>query len=131
MPGGNFGAPGLGRGVGPAEREELKMTSGGRQLGTMVRLGMATAVLCAAFAALAPSVAHGNYLVRECNSTVGNADAVMIRPFGGATKVAQSDDCLNWGLRMEANGQSTLNTYVVWQWTAPPSTTFKTAQTKL
>ena len=32
---------------------------------------------------------------------------------------------------MEANGQSTYNTYVVWQWTAPQNTIFKTAQTSL
>ena len=32
---------------------------------------------------------------------------------------------------MEANGQSTYNTYVVWQWTAPQNTIFKTAQTQL
>ncbi len=32
---------------------------------------------------------------------------------------------------MEANGQSTYNTYVVWQWTAPQNTIFKTAQTNL
>ena len=49
---------------------------------------------------------------------VGNVDAATIRPFGGATKISQTDTCGSWGLRMEANGQSTLNTYVVWQWTA-------------
>ena len=92
---------------------------------------MATAILCAAFAAFAPSAAHANYSVRECNTSVGNTDAAMIRPFGGATKISQSDNCGNWGLRMEANGQSTYNTYVVWQWTAPPNTIFKTAQTQL
>ncbi len=94
------------------------------------RLSVAAAIVCAVFAAFASS-AHANYSVRECNSAVGNVDATMIRPFGGATKISQTDTCGSWGLRMEANGQSTSNTYVVWQWTAPPNTIFKTAQTTL
>ena len=85
----------------------------------------------AAFAALVPAVARANYAVQQCNSSVGNVDAAMIRPFGVATKIGQTDTCGQWGLRMEANGQSTNNTYVVWQWTAAPSTVFKTAQSTL
>ena len=96
------------------------MTSNRWQPRRLVRIFLATAFSCAALAAFAPSGARANYNVRECNSSVGNTDAAMIRPFGGATKISQSDNCGNWGLRMEANGQSTYNTYVVWQWTAPP-----------
>jgi hypothetical protein len=94
-----------------------------------VYVALVTAALSAVLAALTLSAAHANYSVRECNSRVGNTDAITIRPFGGATKITQTDNCLGWGLRMEANGQSTGNTYVVWQWTAPPNTSFKTAQT--
>jgi 5-hydroxyisourate hydrolase-like protein (transthyretin family) len=107
------------------------MTSTGWRTKQLIRLLLATAGVCAVFAGLAPAAAHASYSVRECTSAVGNSDAAMIRPFGGATKVSQSDNCGNWGLRMDANGQSTGNTYVVWQWTAPPNTIFKTAQTQL
>jgi 5-hydroxyisourate hydrolase-like protein (transthyretin family) len=96
----------------------------------VLRFAAASAV-AAALGALAPAAAKANYGVQECTSLIGNADAAMIRPFGGATKVSQTDTCGQWGLRMEANGQSTLNTYVVWQWTAAPNTIFKTAQTQL
>jgi hypothetical protein len=109
----------------------VKATSNGWRLKTLVYLAVGAAALSALFALLLPSVADANYSVRECNGSVGNTDAATIRPFGGATKVSQSDDCFNWGLRMDANGQSTYNTYVVWQWTAPPNTTFKTAQSQL
>ena len=126
----NFGVPALREGMGSADREEMKVNSGGRRLGMVGRLSLAAAILCAVFAAFAPS-ADANYSVRECKPGVAFADASMIRPFGGATKISQSDDCANWGLRMEANGQSTNNTYVVWQWTAPAHTVFKTAQTTL
>ena len=97
----------------------------------LVRIFLTAAVACAALAALAPAGARANYNVRECNSSVGNIDAGMIRPFGEATKVRQTDTCGTWGLRMEANGNSTNGTYVVWQWNAPPGTIFKTAQTTL
>jgi 5-hydroxyisourate hydrolase-like protein (transthyretin family) len=103
-------------------------SGGGRRASRVLRFA-AAAVVAAALAAVAPAVAKANYAVQECNPNVGNADAAMIRPFGGATKISQTDTCSTWGLRMEANGQSTLNTYVVWQWTAAPNTIFKTAQT--
>ncbi len=109
----------------------MQVTSNRWQRRRLVRIVLAAAVACAAWAALAPAGARANYDVRECNASVGNIDAGMIRPFGGATKISQSDNCGNWGLRMEANGQSTYNTYVVWQWTAPQNTIFKTAQTQL
>ena len=95
-----------------------------------VRFALAAAA-AVVVAVVAPAVAKANYAVQECTSGAGNADAATIRPFGGATKISQTDTCLSWGLRMEANGQSTLNTYVVWQWTAPPNTVFKTVQTLL
>ena len=106
-------------------------TSGGRRLTSrMVRFTLAAGA-AVVFAVVAPAVAKANYSVQQCTSGVGNVDAGTIRPFGGATKISQTDTCGNWGLRMEANGQSTLNTYVVWQWTAAPNTIFKTAQTRL
>ncbi|HEX5820838.1 MAG TPA: hypothetical protein VFY30_03635 [Solirubrobacterales bacterium] len=109
----------------------MKVTSNRWQPRRLVRIFLAAAVACAALAALAPAGARANYNVRECNSSVGNTDAGMIRPFGEATKVKQTDTCGNWGLRMEANGNSTNGTYVVWQWNAPTGTIFKTAQTSL
>ncbi len=111
----------------------MKVTSNRWQRRRLVRILLAAAVACGVLAALAPAGARANYNVRECNSRTGNVDAAMIRPFGGATKISQMDTCggAGWGLRMEANGQSTNNTYVVWQWTAPPNTIFKTAQTSL
>ncbi len=116
-----------------AEEETVKVTSNRWQPRRLVRIFLAAAVAGAALAALAPAGARANYNVRECNSRTGNVDAATIRPFGGATKISQMDTCggAGWGLRMEANGQSTNNTYVVWQWTAPPNTILKTAQTSL
>ena len=109
----------------------MKVTSNRWQWRRLVRIFLAVAVACAALAALSPAGARANYNVRECNSSVGNTDAGMIRPFGEATKVKQTDTCGTWGLRMEANGNSTNGTYVVWQWNAPSGTIFKTAQTTL
>jgi 5-hydroxyisourate hydrolase-like protein (transthyretin family) len=125
----NFGRSVLSEGMRSAERGD-EVTSGGRRLELVWRLSLTAAIVYVVFAAFAPR-ADANYSVRECNSAVGNSDAAMIRPFGAATKIGQTDTCGGWGLRMEANGQSTYNTYVVWQWTAPPNTIFKTAQTQL
>jgi hypothetical protein len=118
--------------MGRAEETRIDAASSGRPFaGRVLRFALA-AVAAAALAAIAPAVAKANYAVQECTSNIGNADGVTIRPFGGATKVSQTDTCgTPWGLRMEANGQSTLNTYVVWQWTAAPNTVFKTVQTQL
>src|SRR5215204_2296162 len=100
--------------------------------GTSRTLRFVLAVTAAAgFAAVTPAGIQANYGVKECSPPIGNLDAAMIRPFGGATKIGQTDTCVDWGLRMEANGQSTYNTYVVWQWGAAPNTIFKTAQTTL
>ena len=97
-------------------------------------LRLVTLIACAvgAVAAVGPGAASANYGVQECIAgRLGNADAFQIRPFGGATKIAQSDTCGGWGLRMEANGQSNNGTYVVWQYNAPANTIFRTAQTTL
>ena len=67
------------------------MTSNRWQRRRLVRIVLAAAVACAAWAALAPAGARANYSVSECNARVGNTDAVMIRPFGGATKISQTD----------------------------------------
>jgi hypothetical protein len=82
---------------------------------------------------IAPNQARANYVVQECVSgTLGNADAFQVRPFGDATKVRQTDSCISpYGLRLEANGQSNYNTWVAWQWNAPTSTTFVSAQTRV
>lgn len=81
----------------------------------------------------AASHADANYTVHECVPVagLGAVDAATIRPFGSATKIAQSNDCGGWGLRSEANGQSTNGTYVVWQINAAPNTIFRSAQTTL
>src|SRR5689334_7781218 len=73
-----------------------------------------------AIATLGAGSASANYAVQQCDAGLGNVNAFQIRPFGGATKISQTDTCggSGWGLRMEANGQSSNGTYVVWQWNA-------------
>ena len=97
----------LGQATTAVEEEAVKVTSNRWQWRRLVRIFLAAAVASAALAALAPAGARANYNVRECNSSVGNVDAATIRPVRGATKISQTDTCGNWGLRMEANGQST------------------------
>jgi hypothetical protein len=103
---------------------------------TLRRLAFAVLSLLLSIGAIAvstPAGAYADYAVQECVPTVGlgAADAFEIRPFGAATKIAQTNDCGGWGLRNEAKGQSTNGTYVVWQINAAPHTLFKTAQTTL
>jgi hypothetical protein len=81
----------------------------------------------------APKQAHANYTVRECVSgSLGNRDAFQVRPFGDATKIKQTDSCGSpYGLRHEAQGQSSYSTWVAWQWDAPPNTVFDSVQTRV
>jgi hypothetical protein len=102
-------------------------------LGRLATAALSLLVSMAAIAVSAPAGAYADYAVQECVPTVGlgAADAFEIRPFGAATKIAQRSDCGGWGLRNEANGQSTNGTYVVWQINAAANTIFRTAQTTL
>lgn len=125
-------ATGLRWAMRPAEETRLSTATTQRPRASRAVRFALVAAATVAIGALVPSVAKANYAVQECTSNIGNVDGVTIRPFGGATKISQTDTCgTPWGLRMEANGQSTLNTYIVWQWTAAPNTIFNTAQTQL
>src|SRR5262249_22781674 len=102
-------------------REQRAMSGRGR------RLAMLALIVCGLLLELVlPNEAQANYTVRECFSgALGNLDAFQVRPFGGVTKIRQTDSCGSpYGLRLEANGQSNYSTWVAWQWTAPPNTIF-------
>jgi hypothetical protein len=124
-------AVGLRPEMGHTNKSEMELVSRGTRWQRRRLLLLVTAIAAIAMAMTIPPVARANYVVQQCGSGVPNFDSATIRPFGGATKIGQTDTCGGWGLRMEANGQSTLNTYVVWQWTAAPNTVLRTAQARL
>jgi hypothetical protein len=98
-----------------------------------VRFVVLIALVVAGIATTGAGSANANYAVQQCDVGLGNIDGFTIRPFGTATKIAQTDTCggTGWGLRMEANGQSNNGTWVAWQFNAPANTIFRTAQTTL
>jgi hypothetical protein len=104
-----------------------------RLRGLTLRFVALIALAAGAVATVGATPARANYAVQQCDAGLGNVNAFAIRPFGGATKISQTDTCggSGWGLRMEANGQSNNGTYVVWQWNAAGNTMFQSAQTTL